>query len=588
MVMSKLVVESNKGRTVLEPFAELDSSNLLSSSPLRIRSLAISTLSDSQTLIYIGTQAGFILLFSLNTDDDDHSLPAFSFTRSLPIVKDRSLESIHVFPCNQRILVHSEDGFLFLLDFHLLHPVQKLSFPKGVTFVAPRVYTERPDSPLFGTESEITVHPRNRLFRKLTGKVGIKHSDSDFSDANTSQTSTNCLVAVAVGKRLFLIQLVLPPSTDSSDAKGVFVVLKEIQCVHPVKTMVWVDDSIIVATAFDGYTLYSCVTGQNTPLFSLPDPSSIPYLKYLCKGHEILLLVDNVGVIVSAHGEPLGGSMIFRGTPDAIGELSFYLIAPVDGRIDLYHKKTGHVAQSISFAGKGVGSCILVNEKNKNGEFVVVASPSTSKVICFRKVSAEEQIKDLLRKKKFKEAVALVEELEVEGELTKEMLSFVHAQVGFLLLFDLHFEESVDHFLKSETMQPSEIFPFIMPDPNRWSMQVPRNRYWGLHPPPVPLENVVDDGLLAIQRAIYLRKAGVETAEDEYFLSNPPSRADLLESAIDNIIRYLRLSRAKDLTLPVREGVDTLLMYLYRALNRVEEMEVLASSENNCVVCRRS
>ncbi|KAI7988840.1 Vacuolar sorting protein 3 [Camellia lanceoleosa] len=43
--------------------------------------------------------------------------------------------------------------------------------------------------------------------------------------------------------------------------------------------------------------------------------------------------------------------------------------------------------------------------------------------------SSEEQIKDLLRKKNFEEAISLVEELQSEGEMTKEMLSFVHAQV---------------------------------------------------------------------------------------------------------------------------------------------------------------
>ncbi|XP_042517163.1 vacuolar sorting protein 3 isoform X2 [Macadamia integrifolia] len=209
---------------------------------------------------------------------------------------------------------------------------------------------------------------------------------------------------------------------------------------------------------------------------------------------------------------------------------------------------------------------------------------SLLQAICFRKVSAEEQIKDLLRRKNFKEAISLVEELECEGEMTKEMLSFVHAQVGFLLLFDLHFEEAVNHFLQSVTMEPSEIFPFIMRDPNRWSLLVPRKRYWGLHPPPVPLENVVDDGLMAIQRAVFLRKAGVETATDEDFLLNPPSRAELLESAIQNMIRYLRVCRNKDLALQVREGVDTLLMYLFRALNRVDDMEQLASSDNSCVV----
>lgn len=73
-------------------------------------------------------------------------------------------------------------------------------------------------------------------------------------------------------------------------------------------------------------------------------------------------------------------------------------------------------------------------------------------------------------------------------------------------------------------------------------VKVPRNRYWGLHPPPAPLEDVVDDGLLAIQRAIFLRKAGVETAVDDDFLLNPPSRADLLELAIKNIIRCAYIS----------------------------------------------
>lgn len=84
----------------------------------------------------------------------------------------------------------------------------------------------------------------------------------------------------------------------------------------------------------------------------------------------------------------------------------------------------------------------------------------------------EEQIKDLLRKKNFKEAIYLVEEFESEGEMSKEMLSFAHAQVGFLLLFELHFEEAVDHFLLSESMDPSEIFSFIIREPNRWSQLV--------------------------------------------------------------------------------------------------------------------
>lgn len=67
---------------------------------------------------------------------------------------------------------------------------------------------------------------------------------------------------------------------------------------------------------------------------------------------------------------------------------------------------------------------------------------------------------------------------------------------------------------------------------------MPRKRYWGLHPPPKPLEEVIDDGLVTVQQALFLKKAGVDTVVDEDFLSNPPSRADLLELAIRNIIKY--------------------------------------------------
>jgi hypothetical protein len=80
-----------------------------------------------------------------------------------------------------------------------------------------------------------------------------------------------------------------------------------------------------------------------------------------------------------------------------------------------------------------------------------------------------DQIKASLRRKNYKEAISLLEEFEADGEISKDMLSFVHAQLGFLLFFDLRFEDAVNHFLLSETLLPSEIFPFIMWDPNCWS-----------------------------------------------------------------------------------------------------------------------
>ena len=44
---------------------------------------------------------------------------------------------------------------------------------------------------------------------------------------------------------------------------------------------------------------------------------------------------------------------------------------------------------------------------------------------------------------------------------------------------------------------------------------------------------------MAIQRELFLRKAGVDTGADEAFLLNPPNRAELLQTVIENVIRFV-------------------------------------------------
>ncbi|GMH02675.1 hypothetical protein Nepgr_004514 [Nepenthes gracilis] len=588
--MEKL--EPSKARTVIELLAEFDLSQASlppssHSPPPSFCSLAISTLPDSQTLIYVGTDSGALFLLSVDSNFDLPSPSSFYSNKVRLLrfvsVSNGAIHSIHVVSQIGKILVVS-DGHLYLINSLLLQPVKKLGLLNGVMAVARRVYSSDSESSHWIGAGRISENSSvsKRLLKKIGGGIrsnGVKIKDLEL---NSSEDS-NCIFAVATGKKIVLIEFILGNRFDRSDedVDGSFVVLKEIQWALGVKTMVWLDDAIIVG-GDSGYYLISCITGQCALIFSLPDASGPPRLKLLLKNFKVLLLVDNVGIFADSHGQPVSGSLIFRRAPDSIGELSLYVAIVRDGKIELYHKKSGACVQGLSFGGTGVGRCVLANEEVSSGSFLAVATPS--KVVCYRKMCAEEQIKDLLRKKNFVEAISLAEELEGEGEITKEMLSFVHAQVGFLLLFDLHFEKAVDHFLLAETMQPSELFPFIMRDPNRWSLLVPRNRYWGLHPPPAHIEDVVEDGLLAIDRAIFLRKAGVETAIDEEFLLNPPTRTDLLQSAFKNIIRYLQVSRDKDLSPSVREGVDTLLMYLYRSLNYVDEMEKLASSENSCIL----
>ncbi|XP_022724772.1 transforming growth factor-beta receptor-associated protein 1-like [Durio zibethinus] len=566
-----------KFRTAVEPLAHFD---------LPTHHLSICSVSLSQSTVYLGTQNGSLLLLSLNPNPNHNpiasppSIESVSFSslsRNVSLLRtvslsDSPVESISVLAEIGVVLVLS-DGFLLLTDSLLIQPVKKLNGLKGVTVIARRFRgTHSTSADLVDSSSNSSKGQR------ILDKFGGVRANGVKTRELEQNRGRNYVFALVIGKKLMLVELIL----DGTFLNDSFVILREMQCFDGVKSMVWLDDSIIVGN-INGYSLFSCVTGQSGVIFSLPDLSRPPLLKLLWREWKVLLLVDNVGVIVDAHGQPVGGSLVFRrGGPDSVGELSSFAVVVRDGKMELYHKKSGNCIQTVTFGVEGTGQCIVADEENRSGEVVAVATPT--KVICYRKVPSEEQIKDLLRKKNFKEAISLVEELACEGEMSKEMLSLFPAQVGFLLLFDLHFEEAVDQFLQSETMQPSEVFPFIMRDPNRWSLLVPRNRYWGLHPPPVPLEDVVDDGLLAIQRAIFLRKAGVETVVDEHFLSNPPTRSELLESAIKNIIRYLEVSHQKDLTLSVKEGVDTLLMYLYRALNYVDDMEKLASSENCCIV----
>ncbi|KAL1537595.1 vacuolar sorting protein 3 isoform X1 [Salvia divinorum] len=534
-----------KSRTVLEPFAQ----SAVDSGSSPVKHAALFKLSDDQTLIYIGNLSGVMLLYSLRTPQT--SPPQIAFVRRLALPGTGVLSSILPLVHIGKVIV-LVDGYLYLIDSNLAETPKRIALFKGVT-----AFSRNFRSRSYGSA----------LHSNSGGQADYMHRNGDSNDVKS-------FFAVGIGKKLVLAELVLG---------GSLVILKEIQGVFDgfITTVLWIDDSVFVGTK-TGYYLYNRVNGRCELIFSLPDSSSLPRLKLLSKESRVMLMVDNVGIVVDVAGQPVGGSLVFEEAPDSIKEIGSYVISARNVTLEVYHKKTGFCVQRLTFGNIGAGPCMLADEESENVKLVAVAT--SRKLICYWKVSGEEQIKDLLRKKSFKEAISLVEELENDGEMTKEMLSFVHAQVGFLLLFDLHFKEAVDHFLLSENMQPSELFPFIMPDPNRWTLLVPRNRYWGLHPPPTPLENVIDDGLTAIQRALFLKKAGVESAVDDEFLLNSPTRADLLESAIENMIRYLQTCRGRDLAISVKEGVDTLLMYLYRARNCVDDMERLASSENCCVV----
>lgn len=266
-------------------------------------------------------------------------------------------------------------GFLFLVDLLLLQPVRKLGVSKAVTVVAKRVRTGISESSdLVGAELSDFSSTGRRFLKKLGGGGGggIRSNGLKLKESELHRDD-NCVFAVVAGRRLMLVELVL--GKDGGDGGGSFLILKEIQCVDGLKTMVWLDDSILVGSS-SGYILYSCVTGQGGLIFSLPDPSSSPpRLKLLLREQKVLLLVDNVGVMVNAQGQPVGGSLVFRRAPDSVGEMSSSIAVVRNGKMDLYHKRSGKCVQMLSFAEEGVGPCVLADQDG-SGQLIVVATPS--------------------------------------------------------------------------------------------------------------------------------------------------------------------------------------------------------------------
>jgi hypothetical protein len=105
-----------------------------------------------------------------------------------------------------------------------------------------------------------------------------------------------------------------------------------------------------------------------------------------------------------------------------------------------------------------------------NSELMFSEISSYVQVWCLQQVPLDEQLRDLLKQRQISEAVRLAEESVADGggDVAKERLAVVHAEAGFLLLFDLQFEEAMDHFLQSDVFQPSELFPFFPSFTSRW------------------------------------------------------------------------------------------------------------------------
>ncbi|GAU30783.1 hypothetical protein TSUD_355090 [Trifolium subterraneum] len=351
-------------RIVIEPHSQFDLST--HSRTTTVRSLAITTLSNNRTILYVGTHSGTLFSLSPNLNHANSSqngtvLQKLSFLRSVSVTNS-SVDAVLVLPDLEKVLILS-DGSLFLVDSDLSNRAVRLGFSKGISVVTRRRMRNN-ESEGLGLGVGLGLDSSNHKFLHKLGGFIVKDGGESHSEG-----FGGCVLAIAIGKRLVIVELVVKDVNNAS-----LVVLKEIQCVDGVvSTMVWIDDSIVVGTA-NGYSLISCVSGQSSVIFSLPDVSRPPRLKLLYRDWRVLLLVDNVGIIVDEKGQPVGGSLVFRHGLDSVGELSFYVVVVSDGKIELYNKKHGGCVQVLPFGGEGIGPCVVASEEDRGGKLVAVAT----------------------------------------------------------------------------------------------------------------------------------------------------------------------------------------------------------------------
>lgn len=294
------------------------------------------------------------------------------------------------------------DGQVSLLDMRNLGALEKLSATKGASCMAratsapqaspsSAISTGNGDDPITDPEEYEISGKRPKSGGSFVGKLGEafgrRASQSDLSVAKLFTTLGESFgkLAVCVRKKIVLYEVctVVDKGTNKEkrantgwdDAVTVSATkVREIASVEGIVTMAWLENVVIAGTRQE-YILFSVTSGQSSVLFSLPqDLPYPPLLKLFPKDLEVLLLIDNVGILANTEGQPTAGSLVFSTVPDAIGQTPPYVVVVKQGHVELYHRKTGAKIQTLEFTGAGKGRCLVADDDG--GSYVVVAGAS--------------------------------------------------------------------------------------------------------------------------------------------------------------------------------------------------------------------
>jgi hypothetical protein len=350
----------------------------------------------------------------------EHSLPGSPMRRESPVRKSEyksagggremvlrkrrimgksPIQALCALPEARRIAILYE-GQVCLLDMRSLGAMERLAGTKGASALARAVSAPSPS--MRGSDLDAQEHAEPGVanseekvgatgfmgkFARPFGRLGSQ-SELSLSKLSAAQGVVLSRLAVSVRKKILIyeVRAVEPPAqVDKSsgnqrrsnlgwdDATTVSATkLREVVGVDEIITMVWLEKTIMAGTQKE-YLLFSLVSGQVTPIFSLPpDLPYPPLLKLFPKDLEVLLTLDKAGIVINAEGQPTAGSLNFSLVPDAIGQTPPYVVVVRQGLTELHHRKTGAKIQSLELAGAGSGRCLVAEDDG--GSFVVIAS----------------------------------------------------------------------------------------------------------------------------------------------------------------------------------------------------------------------
>eukprot|EP00899_Mesostigma_viride_P001838 jgi/Mesvir1/11655/Mv00054-RA.2 len=374
-------------------------------------------------------------------------------------------------------------------------------------------------------------------------------------------------LAVACKKKIMLFTVTPVSKADAPPTPGSLpgvTLMAELPCADAVIELIWQGSFMVYATKARTYVLVDVRAPQEaTPLFSIPDDSrSQPLLAGLPLVCQAILLMDTVGVVTDMQGQPSGGSLLFSGAPCAMAQGPLHVLAVVGSTVEVYDRGTSELVQSLPLPlpspspSKEPAPIKMVADDD--GQRVVVAAGNA--LWCLMPVDVTSQIMELLRQKLFEDAIHLAEQavttgLADEADIAKSLLAAgterqgrptstglaaaaasggagmhaggpaavphvsllngLMAEAGFVSFHDLDFPRAFDHFQRCLAVEPAELFPFFPKLTRWWRKRVPAKRYLGMHPPPRPIEEVVQSGLLAMRAGLVLW-----ASEAEYTLSD--------------------------------------------------------------------